>query len=200
MSGGFNPINLVSQVALGVATGGASVWAQLAMQVVSSIGQQVIQQLGQQIGLPQSTIDMAQGAFAGAVGDHQGAQRNMQEAVQEFGQAFNASPQEIGDWQRQLQDTVRDIATQAGESEELKDARGGGGKGKSWLMAIAEVLGNKLNSMAHELTDLAQQAADDPASATLFGAKSQEFGILMNSANTGLKSIGEGLTSMAKRN
>lgn len=191
--GSINPVN----IALLATPGGPA--ALLVRNLASSIGQNLIQQFGQAIGLPQSAIDMAQGRFSLSQGDFRGAVQNFNQATRELAQEYRASQTEEADAQRNLQDTIRDIVSQQSESEEMKAARGGGKGGQSWLMAIAEVLGDKLNDMAHELTGLAQEAADDPSKATIFGAKSQEFGILMNSANTGLKAIGEGLTQMARK-
>ena len=193
----INPTNLAM---LAMGPGG---WAALAARtLMTAVGQQVIQQLGDKLGLPQGAIDLAQGAFCASMGDTQGVTQNLSEAVSQIGGQYGASPAEQGEAERNIQDTIRDIVNQQSESEDLKAARGGqkGGSGGSWLMAIASILGEKLNSMAHELTGLAQQAADDPSKGTIFGAKSQEFGILMNSANNGLKSIGEGLQTMARKN
>lgn len=69
MSGGFNPINLVSQAALAVATGGTSMLVQAAIRaVVTAVVQQVIQQVGQQLGLPPQVTQFAQQAFDTARG------------------------------------------------------------------------------------------------------------------------------------
>ena len=43
-------------------------------------------------------------------------------------------------------------------------------------LAIAEVLGDKLNDMAHELTGLTQEAADDPADTKDIAAPRQRTG------------------------
>lgn len=191
--GSINPVN----IALLATPGGPA--ALLIRNLASSIGQNLIQQFGQSLGLPQSAIDMVQGNFSLNNGDFRGAALNFNQATRELAQEYRASQTEQADAERNLQDTIRDIVSQQSESEEMKAGRAGGKGGQSWLMAIAEVLGDKLNEMAHELTGLAQEAADDPSKATIFGAKSQEFGILMNSANNGLKSIGEGLTTMARK-
>lgn len=93
MSGGFNPINIVSQVALAAATGGTSMLLQAAITaVVSAVAQQVIQQVGQQLGLPPEVINMAQSAFQAASGNVGGAAQGVgsfaQQGVSGFAQNF----------------------------------------------------------------------------------------------------------------
>lgn len=197
MFGGLNPINVASTVATAAATGGTSLIAQAALKLASAVGQEIIQQLGSAVGAPQGAIDAAQGVFAGTIGDSEGARTNLNEAIDGFGAATGSSPSDIGETQREVEQAVQDVVNDAGQSKEMKEAKGNGGK--SWLMAIAKVLGDKLEKMAGELTDLAQQAADDPKKGTMFAAKSQEFGILSGAVTNGIKSIGEGMAGMARK-
>lgn len=97
----------------------AIIAATVGRQLVSAVGQEVIQQLGQELGLPQSAIDMAQGAFAASMGDAQGAQQNYREAasgiVNDFFEQFNVSPVDRGNVER----SVNDLRTSM--SDELND-------------------------------------------------------------------------------
>ena len=169
MSGGFNPISMISQVALGVATGGTSLFAQLAMQVVSSVIQEAIQTVGDQLGLPQPLIDMAQGAAAGSVGDFQGAIKNSQQSSQGWadalGDMLNASPSQRGDMQRQMDDLSN--ATQGAFREAWENAeRRGNSKGsRSWLQAIADAIGKAVDAKANQMNKLAE-SADESRQAT----------------------------------
>jgi hypothetical protein len=201
MSGGFNPVNLVSQAALAAATGGTSLFAQMAMQLASQIGQQVIQQMGQELGLPQSAIDLAQGAFAGSLGDYQGVSQNLQEAASSFAGAAGASPAEQGEYSREVTNSVDDLVSHMADGDDVKAARSGGrGGGQSWLMALAEALGKKLDKMADDMASMADQITDKTPSLTAkFGAKSQEFSILMNATTNAIKSVGEGLANSARK-
>lgn len=195
MFGGLNPVSLLATSMFGPVGG---IVAQLATQVMSQFGQQLIQNIGQQMGLPQSAIDMAQGAFAGSLGDVQGSAMNLDEALQAFGEETGASPADIGEAQRNLQDLLRDIADRAAESDEAKEAKHGG-RGGSWLRALAEILGTKLDAKADELSSLAQKAKDDPSTSMDFSTASQEFNILSNAATTSIKSIGEALSNIARK-
>jgi uncharacterized protein YidB (DUF937 family) len=193
-----NPLS-IAQLAMGPAG-----WASLAARtLMSAIGQQVIQQLGEKLGLPQSTIDMAQGAFCASMGDKGGARANLQEAIAGFAENFNASPAEQGDANREVDDAINNMVSRMADSEDGKAARAGGkggGAGQSWLMALAEALGEKLDKMAGEMSKMAGDITDKTPSLTAkFGAKSQEFGILMNAATNAIKTVGEGLSNSARK-
>ncbi|NIJ22174.1 uncharacterized protein YPO0396 [Sphingomonas naasensis] len=195
-----NPLS-IAQLAMGPAG-----WASLAARtLMSAIGQQVIQQLGEKLGLPQSTIDMAQGAFCASMGDKAGVRQNLQEAIGGFAEAFNASPAEQGDATREMEDAVNKMVSGMADGEDAKAARAGGKgakgtSGQSWLMALAEALGKKLDKQAAEMSKMADQITDKTPSLTAkFGAKSQEFGILMNATTNAIKTIGEGLANSARK-
>ncbi|PCD03198.1 hypothetical protein COC42_01890 [Sphingomonas spermidinifaciens] len=201
--GGFNPVSLLATAALGPAGG---IVAQLATQIISQMGQQIIQSMGNQLGLPQSTIDMAQGAFAGANGDFAGQFRNADEALQAFGAEYGASPAEIGNAQRVSNDFIRDIVDQMSQSEDFKEAKANP-KGKAgvpgapgWLMAMATVLGEKLDELAADMEQRAATISEkDPSSSAEFGVVSQQFSMLMNATNNAIKTIGEALAGMARK-
>jgi hypothetical protein len=197
----INPLGL-AQLAMGPAG-----WASLAARtLMSAVGQQVIQQLGEKLGLPQSTIDMAQGAFCASMGDKAGVRQNVEEAIGGFAEAYNASPAEQGEASREVKDALDKMVSHMADGEDAKAARAGGKGGKagssgqSWLMALAEALGEKLDKMAGEMSSMADKITDKSPSLTAkFGAKSQEFGILMNAATNAIKTVGEGLSNSARK-
>ena len=106
--------------------------------------------------------------------------------------------QQVGGHQSHtLMKTASDIAG----GPEAKEAKAGG-KGGSWLMAMARALGEKADKLAGEMQDMADKmAADksDPSASLEFSAKSQEFGLFMNSATNALKTAGESLTTAARK-
>lgn len=201
MSGSFNPINLVSSVALAALTGGGSLYAQLAAQVVSQFGQELIQNMGQRGGMPQMDIELAQADFTSRYGDVQGTANNLSDAVAAFGQQTGASPADIGDTQRMVQDLLHRTAADAMESEEVKDARAGGGKsGGGWLRAIARAMGEAADKTADKLEKDARGLDNaKPSESAEYSADAQAFSMLMNSINTAIKSIGESLGTMARK-
>lgn len=105
---------------------------------------------------------------------------------------------------------VGDVASSGLQRE--KDGVAGSG-GKSWLVAIAEAMGSALGKKAaelvklsNELDQLAGSSSDDQKDAmkfqqtmAKFQAESQMFSMLSNAFSTAVKSIGEGMTSLARK-
>lgn len=194
-----NVINPSSLAMLAMGPGG---WAGLAAKtLMSAVGQQIIQQLGEKLGLPQSTIDLAQGAFCASVGDTRGATRNLGEVISDVAERTGASPFEAASAERDLGDVIDRMSTNLAESRDAKEARASGG-GKSWLMAIAEALGRTSDKLANEMDAMSKNLGEgsNKSSENLkFGAKSQEFGQFFSSANTVIKTLGEALSQGARK-
>ncbi|MCH4891542.1 MULTISPECIES: hypothetical protein [unclassified Sphingomonas] len=194
--GGFNPVSLLATAAMGPMGG---IIAQLATQVVSQIGQQFIQQLGQQMGLPQSAIEMAQGAFSSSFGDVQGTARNLDEAIEALGNEAGDTAAQIGQAQRDTFDQILDLARESAESEDARSARAGG-KAPGWLMAMARSLGSTLNKLGDEMEQVSNQIKDGKASlSTEFTVLGQQFSMVSNASGTTLKAVGEGMANMARK-
>ena len=92
------------------------------------------------------------------------------------------------------------------KSSSDKDADGAG---ESWLVAIAKAMGKMLGQQAQHLVDLTDQMSQhtgkDDAQVfqqlnAEFSAQSQMFGILSNSFSNSIKTIGDGLTTLARKN
>ncbi|HEY6927750.1 MAG TPA: hypothetical protein VI653_30020 [Steroidobacteraceae bacterium] len=89
-----------------------------------------------------------------------------------------------------------------------KGAHGAAGGG-SWLEAIAEAMGNALGQMAQKLVDESNSlqslagnqndAQQFQATMAKFQADSQMFSMLSNAFSTAIKSIGDGMTTMASK-
>jgi hypothetical protein len=186
----LNFASMISQIALAAATGGASIAMQAAMRmVVTAVAQQVLQQLGQQLGLPRGVIDMAMQAFSAASGQPGAGQAmSLGQAVGGAAQLLNLSPAQEGQMSRdvnagmqQLLDNIKNDSYSVGDDGNGKIKGKAAIAGKSWLMAIAELLGNKLNQAAEELKN--KSDATD----------------WKDSVNSAIKSLGEALTAMARK-
>ncbi|WP_404334990.1 hypothetical protein AB2M62_14925 [Sphingomonas sp. MMS12-HWE2-04] len=198
--GGLNPVSLLATSMLGPIGG---IVAQLAQQVISQVGQQLIQQLGQQLGVPQGAIEDAKGIFADQLGGGQGGigggANSVNDALEQLGQATGASPAEIGQAQGDFQQSIDKILNDLAEGSDVKEAKGNG-KVPSWLMAMAKALGGKMDKMAKDLEKMSKEISDgNSGKSTEFTAMSQQFSILSNAASTGLKAIGEAMSSMARK-
>lgn len=93
----------------------------------------------------------------------------------------------------------------------------GGGKGASWLMAIAQAMGEAQGKLAAKMVAKSEEinAAADKAGGTgkdaeagakefqmamtEFQALSQLFSMTSNASSTAMKSIGEGMTAIARK-
>ncbi|MFS0737224.1 hypothetical protein ABC347_09255 [Sphingomonas sp. 1P06PA] len=215
MSGGFNPVNLVTQTALAGLTGGTSlIVSQMLRQVVSSLIQNVIQTIGTELGVPQSVIDMAQGAAAGSVGDFQGAAQNYGEAAQgftelagSFAQQLGASPREQGEFENLVQNQRDSFLDSLRKNNPFVDEEGNsgafkaqsGGKG-SWLMALAAALGRKLDEAQAQFESKMDSTDWEDSKASMeMQASAQEFSLFMSTATNVIKTVGEALSQMARK-
>lgn len=200
----INPVSL-AQLAMGPAG-----WASLAVRTIgTAIAKEVIQQLGQELGLPQGMINMAQNAFSAATGTT-GGPATIAEAVSDLAQQFGLSPAEQGELQRSAQQDSRDMYTQLADAfksgkdmAEARKSRGSKGSG-SWLQAIADAMAQALDKKVQDMDKMAQ-ALDKQGSkksvkaSTDLQVAGQEFSYLMNASSTVIKTIGEGLSGMSRK-
>ncbi|PXA87663.1 hypothetical protein DMC25_12370 [Caulobacter sp. D4A] len=213
--------NIALQGALGVATGGASLLVTTALKsVLTAVGDQVLQQLGQQLGLPQGAIDLAQAAFHSAAGDPGGAVQNVGEAVQGFSDAAGLDNFQAGQAQRDTFDAVDWIVKNAQEelqagSDAEGSKRGKGasalaaaGGGESFLVKLAIALGTAVDNKMNDMLDIAKEIDNaksnkDESKVTEMSAKmtayGQEANIMSNALNTSLKTIGEAIAGIARK-
>lgn len=195
--GSINPLNAINKLN----PLGGGLLGQLSHNLVSSFGQGLIQKVGDMLHLPQPLIDAAQGEFAMMSGDPIGGIQNFSQAAEGLGRAVGGSVTDAADFGRKLMDMLTKTASDIAGGPEAKEAKAGG-KGGSWLMAMARALGQKADKLAGEMQDMADKmSADksDPSASLEFSAKSQEFGLFMNSASNALKTAGESLTTVARK-
>lgn len=203
----FNPTAMIATIAMGPAGGLA---AQLTSQLYASMGQQIINQLGQQFGLSQSALSLVNNAFQAGAGGNLGALTgfgagqipSLAETVENVGNQLGASPQEIGEQQRVAENFVNDIVRQAREQAEESDTGAvRGGKGQGWLMAMAKALGAQLDQLGAKMENMASRITKDtPGLSSQFSVVTQQFSMLMNAASNGIKTVGESMGNMARKN
>lgn len=151
---------------------------------------------------------------------------SMRDQIDQFASAANASPADRGHLQQladQLEKAINDAVAQASS-----DAAGGGSeakenkKGGSWIVALARALGQTAGKSAAnlvQLSDKLQKAGDDKIAAAggkdekakesaavayneanvEFQGASQEFNMLMTTISTTLKSLGEAMSQVARK-
>jgi hypothetical protein len=202
----INPATLM-QLAMGPA-GWASI---LAKAVVTAVVQQVIQQVGQQLGLPQSVINMGLSAFNAATGQAGAGAMSVKDVIANAAQELGMSALDQGQLTRSANNAQRQLLDSILESDEFKNAKAagkGGTAGQSIFMIIATILGELADKKMGEMASLANQigATTNGENANnitkLTGqmqGKGQEFGLISNAMTNVIKSVGEGVSTIARK-
>lgn len=211
---GLNIANLLMSASIGALTGGASLVVQAALtQAISSIAQQVIQQVGQQLGLPQSVVDLAQGAFSAAAGNPGGAFQSIGESAAGLAAATGGGAFETGEIDRQMNDIVQDLVdktlekARTGGRDEDGNTVGGGANGKSFMLRLALALGSVLDAKMERMAEIgekidAESQKKKPKMGSLSAemtAVGKELDFVSQALNNALKSIGESASTLARK-
>ncbi len=208
--GSFNPFNMVSQIALGIASGGMSLIASFALQIASAMAQQLISSLGQALGLPQSATDAALRAFSEASGLP--LDGNLAAATGAAAQQFGGSPVDQARFTNNVNDQFNRLVTTAGraaaEAEEAGRSNGSrGGGGESFLVALAKALGKVLDEKMTKMKNLAEEMnqvgnSDQAQLGSLSGelnAVGQEVNILSNALKSTIETLGRAQGELARK-
>lgn len=193
-----NPIS-IAQLALGPAG-----WASLAMRTLGpQLAMNLIQQVGQRMGLPQQSIDLAQGIFASAMGQPGLAQQNLAQSVAGIMQG-GFSAREIAQTQREATNIVREMTDTMLERLRNGDDREEGGVrgGESRLVALARALGKVMDGKMNEMIDIGNKIDKSDKTGELSAqmqALSQELALVASALNNTIKSVGEANTNMARK-
>ena len=196
----INPATLM-QLAMGPAG-----WASLAAKTIGmAIAQQVIQQLGEKLGLPPAVIGMAQQAFSAGMGQPGAPVRTIQQAVGELAANYGLSAVQQGQLERSAQADVKDMyemLSTAAQQGKQRAERGDGKSGKGgWLREIAALMSKALDSKIAEMKSLSGQIDKTKTTALQndLQVATQEFSFLMNATANMIKTVGEGLGTMARK-
>ncbi len=199
----FNAISMMTPMGIAM---------QAAKMLMTQIGMNIIQQLGEKLGLPQPLIDGIQAGFAASTGQPGLARENLQEMIGGMGEMFNASPAQQGQMQREVKQGIDDFVEKQMEAfkkgreegESSAERSGRGGKGGSWLQkiadAMAKVMDAKIEDMDKQARALDKQGDKKSIKAsTDLQVAGQEFSYLMQTTSTVIKTMGEGLSAMARK-
>ncbi|MDT0498231.1 hypothetical protein RM530_12765 [Algiphilus sp. W345] len=225
MSNGLNLNSIlnIASIAGAAFTGGASLMLNAAMQAASQVGAQALGSAMQSLGIGAKQMDAAidafQAGFALATGDAQGFAQELGELASGIQSAANhqgANGEYTGDLDRAVSDLTQDITDALIDAR--RDARdgesavSGSSEGKSWLVAIAEALGKAMGEHAANMVGYANDmnnatgGGDDPEAAREFASlqskmqgEAQMFSIASSTMSTTIKAIGEGLSSVARK-
>jgi hypothetical protein len=223
--------NLV-KAGLAVETGGLSLLVEQAMtqaagQIATEAFSGALSELGVTGSQNQMLADLFKGAFDLSSGNISGLTGDVSSLANDF---VNAAYQSGGlsqfknDLQDALLQTMRDITQNNSrqQSEEGEQAAGNGKGGVhagSFLLLLAEAMGQTLGKEAGKLMDLSQQmnglanANIDPHDTaamqkngqqfntvvTEYQAEAQQYGLLSNAFSTAIKALGDGMSQMARK-
>ena len=212
----LSPItSLVSNVAcamfppLGIAMSAANLLQSALGSALGQLGNQLCQQLG----MPKFVNDIIQNVIQNVLGQlpHPPNPECDHACANDFGH-------HIKDFAEGFAKNVFDILkSQVDDGGECSGAKGK--SGQSWLVAIAKAMGAAAGTHAKKLVELSHQidkasqaranskdekkqgeAADEVTKLqSEFQAESQMFSMLQNAFSNAIKSIGEGMTTMARK-
>lgn len=193
-------------------------------QMIGGILDQALSGAMQNNGVDQGQQQEAQTAYRDSYRQASGGldpasgQGSLRDQVDQFADAAGATESQRGDLQRQvedLQNMVNNLVAQANENDSTAGADGKPKKGESWLVAIAKAMGATAGKIAGEMVKLSDQIgnvktggdAEQQQEAAKqmqqlnaeFQAQSQMLNLVSNSISTGLKSIGEAMTTIARK-
>lgn len=229
--GGSSPL---ASLAVSAMTGGIGGLAmEFAKQVISQVAQNVIQDLA----LPQFAKDMLSDAVVGSLGEglpgDPRTSEGVAEKVAEFTGGSLADAQDtVSVFDKLMQDMIQAFVEgeQAEEKAKALATGSSGSGGGSWVMILAEKLGEIMDDKFEEQmlhienvaglgrdsldetkgflgfgggkpTDKAERAKSEMPSATAeMQGKMQEFNMIMNAASNAIKTGGQAASSMASKN
>jgi hypothetical protein len=185
-------------------------WAmQAAKMLMSQVGMNILQKLGEAIGLPQPMIDGIKAGFAAATGQPELAAENIKEMIGGLAEKTNTSPTEQGRMERELSKTTDDFIQKQADAfkkgqKDGESAAERNGRGKSWLQKIADAMAKVMDSKIEQMDKMAlaldkQGDKKSIKASTDLQVAGQEFSYIMQTTSTVIKTIGEGLTGMARK-
>lgn len=193
-------------------------------QMIGGVLDQALSGAMQNSGVDQGTQEQAQTAYRDAFRQSSGGLEptggsgSARDQVDQFADAAGATASQRGDLQRQVEDLqsmINSLVAQANDKDSASGADGKPKKGESWLVAIAKAMGATAGRIASEMVKLSDQIGNvktggdaeqqqDAAKQMQqlnaeFQAQSQMLNLVSNSISTGLKSIGEAMTTIARK-
>jgi len=183
----------------------------MAGQLFTQIATQVVDSAIDQLPLPAPLKDAMQGAFHAAMGDFQGAAQNYQEALDGFVDMLNPIDaanfeNAISDITDMFADALTQLAKEAGEEGEKTNGGGEGNFFEQLARALGEQVGQRAANMLEAKDQMEQTGGDSQEDAqefmkaqNEFQVQAQMFKIVNDMASNIIKTIGEALDTMARK-
>jgi hypothetical protein len=204
----FSTIAEAAQLFAALETGGSSaLLTEAGQQALSNVSTQAFNGSLTRLNISGDQT-AARNAFASSLHLAAGTNGNTSELTQKV---LDASYRHGGlaDSMRQLNDSMTNLTIALGQQGQ--DTQDGGGVGENWLEAIAKAMGSALGKLSAKLVTESQQlnslagntsaggAQQFQATMAKFQADAQTLGMLSDAFANAIKSIGQGMQTMASK-
>jgi hypothetical protein len=214
----LNTVMQVAELAAAFETGGASLALQEAeQQAVQQVAQQAFQGALSQMGSSNQSqmLDSFAAGYGAATGLSSSGGSSQSQAVLDAAYRSGGLQQSSQNLQSQMANLIDELGAQGqqtdGSSGSGSSNGSGGAAGNNWMEAIARAMGEALGELSQKVVDESNELSSEAGNSSSSGAQqfqstmaefqadSQTLSMLSNAFATAIKSIGEGMQTMASK-
>ncbi len=185
--------------------------AGLGSQIFSGLMTNIFNGALNQTPLPQPLKDAMEGAFQAGLGNFQGAAQEFQEAADGFMDMLNPMDRScLENDIKDMKDMLSDLITQLSKEQSEETEKSTAGGSRNFFEVLAEALGTQVGQRAAQMLDAkttmeksggdSQEDAQEFMKAqSEFQVQSQMFKIVNDMASNIIKTVGEALDTMARK-
>jgi len=214
----LNTVMQVAELAAAFETGGASLALQAAEQeAVQQVATQAFQGALSQMGSSNQSqmLDSFAAGYGAATGLSSSGGSSQSQAVLDAAYRSGGLQQSSQNLQSQMANLIDELGAQGqqtdGSSGSGSSNGSGGAAGNNWMEAIARAMGEALGELSQKVVDESNELSSEAGNSSSSGAQqfqstmaefqadSQTLSMLSNAFATAIKSIGEGMQTMASK-
>jgi hypothetical protein len=214
----LNTVMQVAELAAAFETGGASLALQAAEQeAVQQVATQAFQGALSQMGSSNQSqmLDSFAAGYGAATGLSSNGGSSQSQAVLDAAYRSGGLQQSSQNLQSQMANLIDELGAQGqqtdGSSGSGSSNGSGGAAGNNWMEAIARAMGEALGELSQKVVDESNELSSEAGNSSSSGAQqfqstmaefqadSQTLSMLSNAFATAIKSIGEGMQTMASK-
>lgn len=214
----LNTVMQVAELAAAFETGGASLALQAAEQeAVQQVATQAFQGALSQMGSSNQSqmLDSFAAGYGAATGLSSSGGSGQSQAVLDAAYRSGGLQQSSQNLQSQMANLIDELGAQGqqtdGSSGSGSSNGSGGAAGNNWMEAIARAMGEALGELSQKVVDESNELSSEAGNSSSSGAQqfqstmaefqadSQTLSMLSNAFATAIKSIGEGMQTMASK-
>jgi len=216
----LNTVMQVAELAAAFETGGASLALQEAeQQAVQQVAQQAFQGALSQMGSSNQSqlMDSFAAGYGAATGLSSSGGSSQSQAVLDAAYRSGGLQQSSQNLQSQMANLIDELGAQGQQTDgssgsgSSNGGSAGGAAGNNWMEAIARAMGEALGELSQKVVDESNELSSEAGNSSSSGAQqfqstmaefqadSQTLSMLSNAFATAIKSIGEGMQTMASK-